>query len=48
MLAWYLAQDAIDVIIPGAKKPEQVLANIKTLEVQLTPDEITEIDRIFK
>lgn len=47
VLAWYLTQDAIDVIIPGAKKPEQVLANIRTLDVQLTPNEIAEIDRIF-
>lgn len=47
VLAWYLAQGAIDVIIPGAKKPEQVLANIKTLDVQLTPDEVASIDRIF-
>lgn len=48
VLAWYLAQEAIDVIIPGAKIPEQVLANLKTLDVQLSTDEIAEIDRIFK
>ncbi|GGA27312.1 protein IolS [Psychrobacillus lasiicapitis] len=48
VLAWYLAQSGIDVIIPGAKKPEQVLANIQTLEVQLTPTEVAEIDRVFK
>ncbi|SES10340.1 aldo/keto reductase [Psychrobacillus sp. OK032] len=47
VLAWYLAQRGIDVIIPGAKKPEQVLANLKTLEVKLSLDEIAEIDRIF-
>lgn len=47
VLAWYLAQGAIDVVIPGAKKPEQVLANIKTLDVQLTSDEVASIDRIF-
>ncbi|MFJ8067006.1 aldo/keto reductase [Psychrobacillus sp. NPDC096426] len=48
VLAWYLAKDAIDVIIPGAKKPDQVLDNLKTQDVQLTPDEVAEIDRIFK
>ncbi|TQR18539.1 aldo/keto reductase [Psychrobacillus soli] len=48
VLAWYLAQEAIDVIIPGAKKPEQVLDNLKTLDVPLSPDEIAEIDRIFQ
>ncbi|MFK9093502.1 aldo/keto reductase [Bacillus salipaludis] len=47
VLAWYLTRDAIDVIIPGAKKAEQVLHNLKTLEVQLTTEEIQEIDRIF-
>ncbi|MFF2752886.1 aldo/keto reductase [Psychrobacillus sp. NPDC058041] len=48
VLAWYLAQDTIDVIIPGAKKSEQVLDNIKTLEVQLSLQEIKEIDQIFQ
>ncbi|QFF98947.1 aldo/keto reductase [Psychrobacillus glaciei] len=48
VLAWYLTQDTIDVIIPGAKKPEQVLDNIKTLEVQLSQQEIRKIDQIFQ
>lgn len=48
VLAWYLTKDTIDVIIPGAKKSEQVLDNIKTLEVQLSPLEIKEIDQIFQ
>lgn len=48
VLAWYLTRESIDVIIPGAKKPEQVLDNLKTLEVQLTEQEINEIDRIFQ
>lgn len=48
VLAWYLSQAGIDVIIPGAKKPEQVLDNLQTLEVQLSNDEIAEINRIFK
>ncbi|WP_314592017.1 aldo/keto reductase [Paenibacillus terrigena] len=48
VLAWYLTHDSIDVIIPGAKRAEQVLDNIKTLDVQLTEEEINEIDRIFK
>lgn len=47
VLAWYLTQNAIDTVIPGAKKPEQVLLNIKTLEIELTTKEIQEIDRIF-
>ncbi|WP_338448082.1 aldo/keto reductase [Niallia oryzisoli] len=48
VLAWYLTLDVIDVIIPGAKRPDQVLQNLKTLEVQLTEEEIQEIDRIFQ
>lgn len=48
VLAWYLTHPAIDVIIPGAKRAEQVLQNLKTLEVQLTDGEIHQIDRIFK
>ncbi|MBM4761342.1 aldo/keto reductase [Bacillus sp. B15-48] len=47
VLAWYLTHDAIDSIIPGAKRPDQILNNLKTLEVVLTPGEIQEIDRIF-
>jgi myo-inositol catabolism protein IolS len=48
VLAWYLTRDAIDVIIPGAKHAEQVLHNLKTLDVQLTDQEIQEIDHIFQ
>jgi myo-inositol catabolism protein IolS len=48
VLAWYLTRDEIDAVIPGAKRAEQVLDNLKTLEVVLTPDEIHTIDLIFK
>ncbi|WP_043929706.1 aldo/keto reductase [Bacillus sp. EB01] len=48
VLAWYLSRDAIDAIIPGAKKAEQVLRNLRTLEVNLTKDEIDQIDQNFK
>ncbi|MBG9910023.1 oxidoreductase [Bacillus xiamenensis] len=46
-LAWLLAQDGIDAIIPGAKRAEQVLQNLKTNDVQLTKEEINEINQIF-
>ena len=36
VLAWYVTRECIDVIIPGAKSADQVLNNLKTLEVQLT------------
>jgi myo-inositol catabolism protein IolS len=48
VLAWYLTRDSIDALIPGAKKPEQVLENLKTLNVQLSQAEIDKIDHIFK
>lgn len=48
ILAWYLTRDSIDVLIPGAKQPAQVLDNLRTLDVQLTPKEINKIDQIFK
>ena len=48
VLAWYLTRDSIDVVIPGAKRAEQVLDNLKTLDVQLTVEEIQELDRTFQ
>ena len=48
VLAWYLTRDAIDSLIPGAKRSEQVLDNLKTLDVHLTDADIQEIDRIFR
>lgn len=48
VLAWYLTKENIDVIIPGAKKPEQVIDNLKTVDVQLTKQEIDRIDQIFQ
>lgn len=47
VLAWYLAQDGIDAIIPGAKWAEQVTDTIRTLDVELTEEEIRQIDHIF-
>ncbi|KGR76100.1 aldo/keto reductase [Ureibacillus sinduriensis] len=48
VLAWYLEQEAVTAVIPGAKNSEQVLNNLKTLDVQLTNDEILAIDLLFK
>jgi myo-inositol catabolism protein IolS len=47
VLAWYLTREAIDVVIPGAKRAEQVIHNLKTLDVHLTDEEIHKIDQIF-
>lgn len=47
VLAWYLTRDAIDAVIPGATRPEQVLNNLKTTDVHLSEEEIQMIDEIF-
>jgi myo-inositol catabolism protein IolS len=47
ILAWYLTVPSIDALIPGAKRPEQIVSNLQALQVQLTPDEIQAVDSIF-
>lgn len=47
VLAWYLARPEIDAVIPGAKRADQVLANLSALDIQLTPEEINAISDIF-
>ncbi|MFZ8359739.1 aldo/keto reductase, partial [Staphylococcus aureus] len=44
VLAFYLTRPAIDVIIPGAKRAEQVIENIKAADIVLSDDEIQYID----
>ncbi|AOY05930.1 aldo/keto reductase [Bacillus subtilis] len=46
-LAWLLTRPAIDAIIPGAKRPEQLKENLKTLNIELTEDEANFISGIF-
>ncbi|HDE0423377.1 TPA: aldo/keto reductase [Staphylococcus aureus] len=45
--AFYLTRPAIDVIIPGAKRAEQVIENIKAADIVLSDDEIQYIDELF-
>lgn len=47
VLAYYLTKPSLDVIIPGAKRNEQVIDNLKTLDVQLTEDNIKQIESLF-
>ncbi|HEK6181469.1 TPA: aldo/keto reductase [Staphylococcus aureus] len=47
VLAFYLTRPAIDVIIPGAKRAEQVIENIKAADIVLSDDEIQYIDERF-
>ncbi|MCH5461972.1 aldo/keto reductase [Lactobacillus sp. LC28-10] len=47
VLAWYIKNPLISVVIPGAKKPEQVAANVKALDVELSDEEFKRIDDAF-
>ena len=48
VLAWYLKNPQISVVIPGAKKAEQVLSNAKADDVHLTNEEHEKIDQLFR
>lgn len=47
VLAFYLTKPSLDVIIPGAKRKDQVIDNLRTLEVKLTEDNINKIESLF-
>jgi aryl-alcohol dehydrogenase-like predicted oxidoreductase len=44
--SWLLARPAVASVIAGATKPEQVEANVKAAQWQLTPEDLAEIDRL--
>lgn len=48
ILAWYMQNPDITVVIPGAKRPEQVQSNAKAMQIKLSEDEYAEIDQAFK
>ncbi len=48
VLAWYLKNDRIEAIIPGAKNKEQIIVNQGAHHVKLTQFEYDEIDQHFK
>ncbi|WP_176757433.1 aldo/keto reductase [Salimicrobium halophilum] len=47
VLAFYIHHDAIDAVIPGAKRKEQVLHNNKAGKVNLDKKTIERIDQLF-
>lgn len=47
VLAWYLARPEIDILIPGAKRADQLVDNIKTADVTLSQEDISFIDQLF-
>jgi len=46
-IAWLLANPSVGSVIAGAKLPEQVVANVKATDWQLTPEDLQEIGGIL-
>jgi diketogulonate reductase-like aldo/keto reductase len=42
MLAWGLAQG--HVVLPKSSDPDRIVGNLRALEVQLSPEELRELD----
>ncbi len=47
-VAWLLADPLVSTVIAGATRPEQVLANERSVGWDLTPEELKEIDAIVQ
>jgi len=47
VLAWYLTRSEINVVIPGAKRADQVISNMKAADIELKESEINVIDSLF-
>lgn len=47
VLAYYLSKPVIDVVIPGAKKKNQVTRNIRAADINLTESKVRKIEDIF-
>jgi aryl-alcohol dehydrogenase-like predicted oxidoreductase len=43
---WLLAQPVIATVIAGATKPEQLEANVRAVDWELTPAEVAEVNEI--
>ena len=46
-IAWLLARPSVSSVIAGATKEEQIVANVKACDWQLSADDMDEIDRIL-
>jgi len=46
-LAWLLAQDGVDAVIPGGKRAEQIDANLGASDIVLTKEELESIEVIL-
>lgn len=48
VLAWYIKNPNVSVVIPGAKSPNQVRSNAKAMSVELSDQEYNTIDNAFR
>ncbi len=48
VLAWYVKNPDVTVVIPGAKAPSQVESNLNALNIALSDEEYNMIDNAFK
>ena len=48
VLAWYMKNPDISIVIPGARKPAQVDQNVKSLSVELGNSDYHVIDEVFE
>jgi voltage-dependent potassium channel beta subunit len=46
-IAWLLRRDAVSSVLTGATNPAQIDENVAAIEVELTPDDVTEIAELF-
>ena len=47
ILAWYLQNQLITAVIPGAKRADQVISNAQAMNIQLTAEEYQTIETAF-
>ena len=48
VLAWYMMNPALAAVIPGARTPEQVAGLVAANNLQLSPAEYQQIDKLFQ
>lgn len=46
-LAWLLAQEGVDAVIPGGKTPEQILETVKAADIELQKEDLEVIEKIL-
>ena len=47
-LAWLLAQEGVDAVIPGGKRKERIRENVQASEINLSKEELNIIQRDSK